>query len=66
MFQVQPLLPPTAPPAGSDINLASTSHNVMQVLFTDGSVRSLSPGIDPNTVWWPLLTPAAGDIPGPY
>jgi prepilin-type N-terminal cleavage/methylation domain-containing protein len=70
MFQVQPHaitgnnLP--APPLGADINLASTPHDVMQALMGDGSVQSLAGSIDPNLVWWPLLTPAAGDIPGGY
>jgi prepilin-type N-terminal cleavage/methylation domain-containing protein len=62
MFQVKPSPFETV----SDINLASTSHDTMQALFADASVRSLSANIDPNTVWWPLLTPAAGDEPAPY
>ncbi len=58
-FQVQP------PNGTANPALASTAHNTMNVLLGDGSVRSLSPGIDPNT-WWALCTPAQGDIPGDY
>jgi prepilin-type N-terminal cleavage/methylation domain-containing protein len=58
-FQVQPL-PGTANPG-----LASTAHITMNVLMGDGSVQSLSAGIDPNT-WWALCTPAQGDVPGDY
>jgi hypothetical protein len=38
----------------------------MNVLFADGHVASLSPDINPTTVWWPLLTPAAGDVPDSF
>jgi prepilin-type N-terminal cleavage/methylation domain-containing protein len=62
MFQVQPSPWNTA----SNVNLASTSHNVMNALFGDGAVRGLAASIDPNRVWWPLLTPDAGDLPDPY
>jgi len=62
MFQVRPTPWNTA----SDVNLASTGHNAMNVLFGDGNVRSLSSNIDPTLVWWPLLTPDAGDIPGSF
>jgi hypothetical protein len=58
-FQIQPASG-TANPC-----LASTAHLTMNVLMGDGSVRSLSGGIDPNT-WWALCTPAQGDIPGDY
>ncbi|MFO0804022.1 MAG: DUF1559 domain-containing protein [Gemmataceae bacterium] len=42
---------------------AITPHTTMNVAFADGSVRSLSPSIDPSRTWWPLVTPASGDIP---
>jgi prepilin-type N-terminal cleavage/methylation domain-containing protein len=43
----------------------STAHTAgMQVGLFDGSVRNLSPGIDPNT-WWAAVTPDAGDLLGP-
>jgi prepilin-type N-terminal cleavage/methylation domain-containing protein len=50
----------------SNVNLASTSHEAMQALFADGSVHGISPNVSPTGVWWPLLTPDAGDQPGPY
>jgi prepilin-type processing-associated H-X9-DG protein len=62
MFQVRP----SPWDQVSDVNLASTSHSVMNVVFADGSVRGLSASIDPVAVWWPLLTPDAGDVPGPF
>jgi prepilin-type N-terminal cleavage/methylation domain-containing protein len=58
-FQVQPPIG-TAYPA-----LASTAHLTMNVLMGDGSVITLSGGIDPNT-WWALCTPAQGDVPTEY
>jgi prepilin-type N-terminal cleavage/methylation domain-containing protein len=61
MFQVQPEMTKQC-----NVLLAQTPHNVMNVCFADGGVRSLAGSIDPNNVWWPLLTPAAGDLPGPY
>jgi prepilin-type N-terminal cleavage/methylation domain-containing protein len=43
---------------------ASTMHTGgLQAVLFDGSVRGISPGIDPNT-WWAVVTPAAGDLPG--
>jgi len=62
MFQVKPTPWNTA----SNVNLASTGHDVMNVVMFDGSVRSLSGQVDPNLVWWPLLTPDAGDVPGSF
>jgi len=62
MFQVKPTPYDTA----SNVNLASTPHDVINVLFGDGAVRGLGAGIDPAGVWWPLLTPAGGDTPGPF
>lgn len=42
---------------------ASTAHPAGLVVgMADGSVRTLSPGIDPSA-WWALCTPAAGDVP---
>jgi prepilin-type N-terminal cleavage/methylation domain-containing protein/prepilin-type processing-associated H-X9-DG protein len=62
MFQVQPNLTTQC-----NILLAQTAHaGAMNVGFADGSVRALAGSVDPNTVWWPLLTPAAGDIPTDY
>jgi prepilin-type N-terminal cleavage/methylation domain-containing protein len=58
-FQVQP------PYGTANPSLASTAHLTMNVLMGDGSVRSLSGGINPTT-WWALCTPAQGDIPGDY
>jgi prepilin-type N-terminal cleavage/methylation domain-containing protein len=58
-FQVQP------PYGTADPSRASTPHQTMNVLMGDGSVRSLSGSIDPNT-WWALCTPAQGDIPGDF
>jgi hypothetical protein len=34
----------------------------MNVLFGDGSVRTLSGGVDPTAVWWALLTPNGGEV----
>jgi len=62
MFQVKPTPWITA----SNVNLASTGHDAMQVVMGDGSVHGISGSVDPNKVWWPLLTPDAGDLPGPY
>jgi len=62
MFQVKPTPWNTA----SNVNLASTGHDAMNVVMFDGSVRSLSRQVDPNLVWWPLLTPDAGDVPGNF
>jgi len=62
MFQVKPSPWETA----SNINLASTGHEAMNALFGDGSVRSIAGSVDPNLVWWPLLTPDAGDVPASY
>jgi len=62
MFQVKPTPYDTA----ANVNVASTPHDVINVLFGDGAVRGLGAGIDPAGVWWPLLTPAGGDVPGPF
>jgi len=44
--------------------VAATAHSGgMQVGLCDGSVRSLSTGITPNT-WWSACTPRGGDILG--
>ena len=59
LFQIQP------PYGTANPCLASTAHTAMNVLMGDGSVRSLSRTVDPNT-WWALCTPAQGDLPGPY
>jgi prepilin-type N-terminal cleavage/methylation domain-containing protein len=57
MFQVQPNPYQTV----CDGRLASTPHPAMNACFGDGSVRTLAASIDPNTVWWPLLTPSGGE-----
>jgi len=62
MFQVKP----TPWNKASNVNLASTSHDVMNVVMFDGSVRSIAGQVDPNLVWWPLFTPDAGDVPGSF
>jgi prepilin-type processing-associated H-X9-DG protein len=58
MFQVQPNPYQTA----CDGRLASTPHAAMNVCFADGSVRTLAGSINPNAVWWALLTPAGGEV----
>jgi prepilin-type N-terminal cleavage/methylation domain-containing protein len=60
-FQVQP-----APfdSSACDPRLASTPHpGGMQACLADGSVRSISPGISPET-WWAACTPAGGEMLG--
>jgi prepilin-type processing-associated H-X9-DG protein len=57
MFQVKPQISTTC-----GILLAQTSHEAMNVLFGDGSVRTLSSGVDPTAVWWALLTPNGGEV----
>ena len=46
--------------------LASTGHDAIQVVMFDGSVRTISGNVSPTGVWWPLLTPDGGDIPGNF
>jgi prepilin-type processing-associated H-X9-DG protein len=58
MFQVRPTPYTTA----CDGRLASTPHDLMNVLFADGSTRALSGSIDPVSVWWALLTPRGGEV----
>jgi len=53
-FQVQPRN------GTADPSRAQTPHLAMNVCMADGSVRSLSGSIDPNT-WWYLCTPAQGE-----
>jgi prepilin-type N-terminal cleavage/methylation domain-containing protein len=62
MFQVKPTPWNTA----SNVNLASTPHDAMNVVMGDGSVRSITGSVSPTAVWWPLLTPDGGDIPAPF
>lgn len=62
MFQVQP----TPYNTQCDGRMASTPHSAMNVCFADGSVRTLAAAIDPNKVWWPLLTPAGGEVVADY
>ncbi len=63
MFQVNPKWDQSS----CDYRRASTPHvGGMMTGFADGSVRSLNGGIDPTTVWWPLVTPAGGEVVGNY
>src|SRR5262245_898472 len=62
MFQVKPTPWNTA----SNVHLASTPHDAMNVVMADGSVRTISGNVSPTGVWWPLLTPDSGDVPGPF
>jgi len=55
MFQVKPSPWATA----SLASLASTPHEVMNVLLGDASVKPVSGGVSPTT-WWDALTPAGG------
>ena len=58
VIQIQPLA------NNCDPLRASTPHTaVMPTLLGDGSVRSLSASISPNT-WWFALTPAGGEVLG--
>jgi prepilin-type N-terminal cleavage/methylation domain-containing protein len=54
-FQVQP-----NPQGGCNPCLPATGHNAMNAAMADGSVRSLTAGID-RQVWWALVTPAGRD-----
>ena len=60
MFQV-------APKPVANCGLASGPHTgTLLVCMGDGSVKNLSSTVDAATVWWRILTPAAGDLPGDY
>ena len=62
MFQVQP-----KPTNSANCGLASSAHSGLIVVgLGDGSVRNVRSPVDPLTVWWPLVTPAQGDIPGNF
>jgi prepilin-type N-terminal cleavage/methylation domain-containing protein len=62
MFQINP-----QPYNSSNCNglVPQTFHQTMTTGFADGSVRSLGGSMSPQT-WWALVTPNAGDEPGPY
>jgi prepilin-type processing-associated H-X9-DG protein len=63
VFQVNPKWDTAA----CDYRRASTPHpGAMPTAFADGSVRTLAGTVDGATVWWPLVTPAAGDLPADY
>ena len=48
--------------AACDPRRAATAHpGGIQVCLADGSVRSLSPAISPET-WWAACTPADGEV----
>ena len=52
--------------ADCDLQLANTSHAAgMSVAFADGSVRTLASAVGEG-VYWALVTPAAGDLPGDF
>jgi prepilin-type N-terminal cleavage/methylation domain-containing protein/prepilin-type processing-associated H-X9-DG protein len=52
----------TTNPQGCDYFRASSMHTgVMNAVFADGSVHSLSATIQPQ-VWWTLCTPAGGEV----
>ena len=63
-FQVRPI-PFTGSGSVCDGARASTGHQAMQVCLGDGSVRSLSAGLDPVT-WWRMCTPADGQVLGDF
>jgi hypothetical protein len=64
MFQIRPLPnPPATCPAGKDCcnSLATqTGHSLMTVIRADGSVRSLSAGLD-RDVWRRMVNARDGE-----
>jgi prepilin-type N-terminal cleavage/methylation domain-containing protein len=72
-FQVQPVLrvggpmPPYAPPPGEcDPALPGTPHRGgMLVALADGSCRTVSPRINPET-FWGAVTPSGGEVLGDW
>jgi prepilin-type N-terminal cleavage/methylation domain-containing protein len=66
MFQVKPQAPllPVSQGGQCSRQLASTSHDLMQIALCDGSVRSVSPNLSKQT-WGNLLTPSGGEKLGP-
>ena len=57
-FQVQPT------PGNCDPTRTATAHpGGMVVGLADGSVRTLSPSMSPNT-WWAAVTPSGGEVLG--
>jgi len=63
-FQVRPV-PFLGNNSKCDGAKASTGHNAMQVVFGDGSVRSLTEAIAAQT-WWDLMTPVDGKVVSNY
>ncbi len=59
-FQVRPL-PFTGSTSQCDGARAQTSHQAIQVVLGDASVRSLSASLD-GTTWWRLCTPQDGQV----
>ncbi len=62
--QVKPRLS-TSSPGSAVCNgyIASTPHDSMLTALADGSVRSVSRNVDPNTWYW-ALTPSGGEVLG--
>jgi len=58
-FQVMPA-PNPASTSSCDNTRPATSHNTMQAMLMDGSVRGISPSISANT-WWFACTPNGGE-----
>jgi hypothetical protein len=62
-FQVQPM-PWTGPNSVCDPTLANSPHPAaINAALCDGSVRTISSGISPNTWWW-ACTPQGGEVLG--
>lgn len=62
IFQPQPK---GVPASCVDWRASSPHTGGINVGLFDGSVRSVSNGVDPNS-WWFLFTPAGGEVPGSF
>ena len=62
-FQVNPNLPLANAANGGrcDRRLASSQHSLMTVAYVDGSITSLSGGMD-SRIWFWSLTPDGGEV----
>jgi len=50
-------------PKVANCGFASTQHTgAINICLGDGSVRNVSPDVDPTSVWWYLCTPAGNDV----